>query len=84
MNDRDNPPDKDELQDIFDDLNNELPDDVKANMGDSNDKSAQSGFMNGFNSKALGQDEMPDKTDSINQPPAQETDPSQNQLVRAP
>ena len=84
MNDRDNPPDKDELQDIFDSIHNVLPDDVKANMDNSNDEPAQSDFMNHFQGKASGQDEIPDKPDSTNQPPTEKTDLTKNHSVVAP
>ncbi len=83
MNDRDNPPDKDELQDLYDSITNEVPDDVKVNMDISIEKPAQSGFMKHFQSKASGQDEMPDKAEPINQPPTQEA-PSSNPLLNAP
>ena len=84
MNDRDNPPDKDELQDLYDSITNEFPDDVKANMSDSDDKPAHSDFMKHFQSKASGQDETPDKAEPIIQPPTQEAAPSSNSTVVAP
>lgn len=84
MNDRENPPDKDEMKDLYDSITDILPDDVKANMDNSNDKPTQSDFMKSFNSKASGQEEMPDNQDSINLPIAQETELSQNPSSMAP
>ena len=84
MNDRGNPPDKDELQDLFDNIRDVLPDSVKANMDESHDKSAQSDFMKHFQSKASGRNEMSDKIDPINQPIPQETELTQNHSVMAP
>lgn len=85
INDRDNPPDKDELQNIRDELYNERPDSVDANMDAPHDKSIQSGFMKHFHSKASGQDEIPDKTSLITQPTlTQDTDPSQNHTTITP
>lgn len=84
MNDRDNPPDKDELQNILDDLDNEIPDSIKAHISELHENSLQSDFMKNFNSKASGQDRIQDATFSQNQPTTQETAPSQNHSVMAP
>lgn len=79
MNDRDNPPGKDELQKIRDELFNELPDSVEANMAATDDRSVQSDFMKHFQSKVSGQNETSEKTDLIAQPTlTQETAPSPN------
>jgi hypothetical protein len=83
LNDRDNPPDKNELQDIYDDLG-ELPDSVKTHMGKAPENSTPSDFMKSFNSKATGQDETKDADLSQNQPIPQEIDPSQNQTAITP
>ncbi len=55
MNDADNPPDKEELQDILDDLDVSLPDSIENNMNVSKDISVQSNLMNQFQDKASGQ-----------------------------
>ena len=83
MNDRDNPPDKDELQNISDELFNEIPDGVEANMDAAHEKSAQSDFMKHFQSKAAGQDVTQDAAFTQNQSTTQETKLPQNLSVMA-
>jgi len=56
MNDRENPPDKDELQEIYDSLSVALPNGVEANMSDANGASTRSVFMKHFQSKASGEE----------------------------
>lgn len=74
----DNLPDKDDLEDIIGSLDQGLPMRVQDNIRVSNDVEKQSDLETHFQSKASGQDETPDETDSINQPTTQETAPSQN------
>ncbi len=83
MNDRDNPPDKEKLEELIQGLVDGQPREVRS-LTEEQPSSAQSGFMKHFQSKASGQDEMPDKTEPINQPPTQETAPSSNSTVVAP